>query len=293
MFVRLQRRVAVQTRALAAKGTAQGEARGKGRRQAVNVSAAATAIAHTSIVSPVSRSTGMSSPPVRPRSTGNSARTARRQPRPDPTRHHGVAQASTSGQHEPAAATSARNSRRVWHRPARTASVILPDCASVGNVAQIVGHQHRRRQGAHRDRRRQAHPVHPQRLGVLGAEHRHQTEEHEYRDLTETLIAVRGSSRRCTATRRRCRRAPTTISQGLLHSASANPATAADRQADHRGRQHRLRRGQFGAHQPQRTGPLVVGAANAVGVVVGVIDPHDQRHRDHQRQQGLPPLRTV
>ena len=61
----------------------------------------------------------------------------------------------------------------------------------------------------------------------------------------------------------------------------------------HRGGQHRPRRRDPRTHQSQRSGTLVVGAANAVGVVVGVVDPDDQRDRDEQRQQRLPPHRTA
>ena len=66
-----------------------------------------------------------------------------------------------------------------------------------------------------------------------------------------------------------------------------------DGQADHCCRQHRPRRGDLRPHQPQRPRPHVVGAADAVGVVVGVVDADDHRDRDNHRQQRLPPARTV
>ena len=87
--------------------------------------------------------------------------------------------------------------------------------------------------------------------------------------------------------------APTAISHGALNSASTHPATRADRQAHDRGGQHRPRGRQPRADQAHRARPVVVGAADAVGVVVGVVDADDQRDRDDQRQQRLPPHRGV
>ena len=39
--------------------------------------------------------------------------------------------------------------------------------------------------------------------------------------------------------------------------------------------------------------PVTVGAADAVGVVIGEVDPDDQCHRDGQGQQRLPPVGGV
>jgi AcrR family transcriptional regulator len=63
--------------------------------QAASVSAAATAIDHTSSVRPVSRSTGISSTPNRPDRTGAAARSANGVAT-SPAAHHGVAAVSAS-----------------------------------------------------------------------------------------------------------------------------------------------------------------------------------------------------
>ena len=66
-----------------------------------------------------------------------------------------------------------------------------------------------------------------------------------------------------------------------------------DDEAEHRGGQHRARGGQPGADQPDGAGPVVVGAADAVGVVVGVVDTDDQRDRNHKGQSRFPPHLTA
>ncbi len=160
------------------------------------------------------------------------------------------------------------------------------------DVAQVVGDQHRRRQRPGGHRQSQADPVDPQRLGVLRAEHRDQTEEDEHRDLAQPQIPV---GLLATGVQPRARDA---------HPADDDQPRRADdgqRQAGrrrdpeaHQGRgEHRTRRRQSGSDQPQGTCSNVVGAADAVGVVVGVVDPDDHRDSDDHCQQGFPPHRTV
>ena len=66
----------------------------------------------------------------------------------------------------------------------------------------------------------------------------------------------------------------------------ASPATAKQIKA---ARLTAAGRGQAGADQPQRPDPLGVGAADAVGVVVGVVDPDLQGEADDQGEQRRPP----
>src|SRR5699024_7003622 len=47
--------------------------------------------------------------------------------------------------------------------------------------------------------------------------------------------------------------------------------------------------GETRAHETLRPHPVVVGAADAVGVVVGKVDAHDEGPRHHQGEQRLPP----
>ena len=63
------------------------------------------------------------------------------------------------------------------------------------------------------------------------------------------------------------------------------PGQRRDREAQERRVAHRRRRGQPRPDQPHRPDPLVVGAADAVGVVVGVVDADHQRDGDDQREQ--------
>ena len=63
------------------------------------------------------------------------------------------------------------------------------------------------------------------------------------------------------------------------------PGQRRDREAQERRVAHRRGRGQPRPDQPHRPDPVVVGAADAVGVVVGVVDAHDERDGDDQREQ--------
>ncbi len=81
--------------------------------------------------------------------------------------------------------------------------------------------------------------------------------------------------------------APTASSHQPLVAASTSPATAATPKQPNAAV---LTAGGEAApepDQPQRADPVGIGAADAVGVVVGVVDAHLQRQRDQQRQQRL------
>ena len=80
----------------------------------------------------------------------------------------------------------------------------------------------------------------------------------------------------------RARRRPATSSTGRP---APRPATAATAKARHRGDQHLPRRCGPGADEPHRADPVGVGAAPAVGVVVGVVDRDLQGERDDQGEE--------
>ena len=143
-----------------------------------------------------------------------------------------------------------------------------------------------------RDRERQPDPVDPARLRVLRAEHGDQTEEHEHRDLAESQIPVRLCAAGVEPRARDAQPADHDQPRRADHG-KRQPRRGRHPEADQRCGEHRTRRRQPGSDQPQRSGADVVGAADAVGVVVGVVDPDDHRDRDDQRQQGLPPHRAV
>ena len=56
---------------------------------------------------------------------------------------------------------------------------------------------------------------------------------------------------------------------------------------------HLLRAGQATAGQALRTGAVVVGAADAIRVIVGVIDTDDERPRHHEGEKRAAEVRAV
>ena len=128
-------------------------------------------------------------------------------------------------------------------------------------------------------------------LDVRRAEHRDQAEEDEDHHLAEAHVAVGPRAAgvepggedaqqpdRRPATRPWSPRAP-------ARRAAAPPSARNAARLTARGRRD------LAADQAQRADPVVVGAADAVGVVVGVVDADLQQQRDRQREQRLPPDR--
>ena len=165
----------------------------------------------------------------------------------------------------------------------------LADDAVARDVAQVVGHQHRA--GQHADADRADERARAERPGSASAPCR--APRPARRTRTRPPRRARRSRR---AAGRRCRTRPP-----AMHTApdgdqpplprqrhQRQPGQAGDREADERGVAHGRRRGRPRADQPQRPDPLVVGAADAVGVVVGEVDADHQRDRDDQREQRPP-----
>ena len=103
----------------------------------------------------------------------------------------------------------------------------------------------------------------------------------------------RAWSRRCRTTRPAPTPAPTATSHHAVEAASTSPATPATPKARNAARFTAPGRGGAGADQPHRADPVGVGAADAVGVVVGVVDRDLERQAHDQREQRLPPDRVV
>ena len=76
-------------------------------------------------------------------------------------------------------------------------------------------------------------------------------------------------------------------------AASTSPATAGDTERQERGALHGPGRRRTRADEPHRADPVGVGAADAVGVVVGVVHADLQGEGDHEGEQRLPPDRLV
>ena len=76
-------------------------------------------------------------------------------------------------------------------------------------------------------------------------------------------------------------------------AASTRPATAATPNAANAAAFTEPGVGEPGADQPHRADPVGVGAADAVGVVVGVVDADLQREPHHESEQRLPPDRVA
>ena len=99
----------------------------------------------------------------------------------------------------------------------------------------------------------------------------------------------RAASRRCRTRRRRSQprrpAAATTPTWRRAPGRRPSPRRSRERRALHRPRPVVS----AGADQPQRSDPVGVGAADPVGVVVGVVHADLQGQRDDQREERLPP----
>ena len=118
---------------------------------------------------------------------------------------------------------------------------------------------------------------------------RDEPEEHEHEHLAEPGVAVRPWARRCRTTPRRSpprrRRAATTTSSRR----ATRPATAATPNAAKAARLTAAGRLQPGGDEAQRADAGVVGAADAVAVVVGVVDADLQGEADDEGDGDAPP----
>ena len=179
----------------------------------------------------------------------------------------------------PRPAPGARRATGALRRRARTARVRLPASVSGGDVAQVVDDEDRAGQRADADGGVQRGPLPRLGLDVRRADHRDQAEEDEDHHLAERRGSRRASCRRCRTTRPGSTTTPTATSHHAVVAASTSPATAATPKARNAARLTARGVAQPRADQPHRADPVVVGAADAVGVVVGVVDADLERQR--------------
>ena len=166
--------------------------------------------------------------------------------------------------------------------PSRTARVRLPASTSVGMSRRLLATRiAQARAPTPTAGEPGARPGRAADLDVRRADHRDEAEEDEDHHLAQAEVAV--------GTR------PAGVEPGRGHAQRAHDQQPPRRQggqhqAGHRGHPEGGERGGAaprpgggaGADEPHRADPVVVGAADAVGVVVGVVDAHLQRQRDHR-----------
>ena len=99
----------------------------------------------------------------------------------------------------------------------------------------------------------------------------------------------RAGDRRCRTSRPAGRPRPPAGATSEVAQARARPATRPRRRTTNAARLTAAGRGQAGGHQPDRAHPGVVGAPDAVGVVVGEVGADLDGQGHHQRAQRAPP----
>ena len=183
-------------------------------------------------------------------------------------------------------------SLRVARSPSRTARVILPATRSVGMSRRLLATRIAQASAPIPQAAYSPDERDPLGLDVLRAEHRHQPEEHEDHHLAEPEVAV--GLRPAGVEPRRSHRHRTHDHQPPGRAGREHQARdRRDPERRERRRLHRARRRDPGADQSHRADPVGVGAADAVGVVVGVVDADLQREAHHESEQGLPPHRVA
>ncbi len=167
---------------------------------------------------------------------------------------------------------------------------VLAHLGVARDVAEVVHHQQRGGQHAHRHRGPQAECREVAELHVGGAGRGDDAEEHEHEELAEAGVAVGPRASRVEP--------PGGDGQGTDHEQL--PAHGhGQRQARHtgdaeRGERRELHRPGLGqalpdeAHRTDALG-VVVGAPDAVAVVVGEVGAHLQGERHDQGGRGAPP----
>ena len=127
-----------------------------------------------------------------------------------------------------------------------------------------------------------------QGLDVVGANGGHQSEEDEHEELAQTRVAV---GARATGVE------PAGGQAGRPHHEDPPRRGPGQAEADHSGHAEAGQRGaldgpgrgQARRHQANGADPLVVGPADAVRVVVGIVGPHLDGQGDDQGGKGPPP----
>ena len=189
-----------------------------------------------------------------------------------------------------APATHVTSSRRALTSPMRTASVRFPTWRRVSTSRMLLASRI-----AHASRPTASAPHHAGRghaleLHVGTAARWRRSRRTRAPRPRPTPSSRRASARRCRARPRRSTRHRRPAATGSTTSASARPTTAAtpnDEERAHcapRAGDARPRRG-----EAERARAGRVGAAHAVGVVVGVVHADLERERDDEREQRSPP----
>ena len=148
----------------------------------------------------------------------------------------------------------------------------LPTSGVAVDVAQVVDHQDRARSAARPDGRRRTPAPRACRSARTSSRRRPPGRRRRRRRPRRARGSRRAAGRRCRPRPRRCRprpRRPATSSTAPRGRGRRRAATAKARPA---ATSTCARGGRAGADQPHRADPVGVGAAHAVGVVVGVVD---------------------
>ncbi len=155
--------------------------------------------------------------------------------------------------------------------PSTTASVRLPVSLSVGMSRRLLMTSSAQASRPIAAAAAQRQPGQRPHLHVGRAGDRGQAEEHEYRHLAQRPVAVRAAAPGVEPGRRDRGSAQQQQPPGSDRG-QHQAGRAGDGEAAKRGRQHMLRLRQAGADQPDRADADLIGAADAVAVVVGVVD---------------------
>ena len=139
------------------------------------------------------------------------------------------------------------------------------------DVAQVVGDQDRAGQRTDADRGEQRRPLPGLGLHVRRADDRDEAEEHEHHDLAQAEVAVRLRAAGVEPGRHHADRTDRDQPPGGRRR-QHQPGDRRDAEGEERRPLHRARLGHPRPDQPHRPDPVGVGAADAVGVVVGVVD---------------------
>ena len=157
-----------------------------------------------------------------------------------------------------------------------------------GDVAQVVGHEDRRGEHADPDRPDEPEPARRPGLGVLGPQGGHEPEEDEHVHLAQPAVAVGVLAPRVPPGRQDRERPQRQQPPGVREGDQDDPDHPGARERPEGGELDRARLREPLSDEPHRTDPGGVGAANPVGVVVGVVDADLEGEGDEQRQRGIP-----
>ncbi len=234
----------------------------------------------TSCRRPVALSTGSRSRPSAPPSTSRHGGAASGRAR-SASSAHGRHEAQQRAHVEPAGARASQ--------PDRQGALARRGVAD--DVAQVVGLEERHRQEPDGDGGDEGDGGEMQAAALLdegGAGGRHQSEEHEDERLPQSDVAVGAGASGVEPPRGDARDAHGEEPPGG-EGGQGEPGDPGDPERGEGGGAHGGRLGQARGDQAQRTDPDLVGAPDAVGVVVGVVRADLQGEGDEEGQDGAAP----